>query len=540
MSSETTKGLTFEEAHAAKPVGYIFKANTTLNDLSTSVEAHITLGEKQKSSDINVYAEDVVASLKGQVSELEEQLRGHKQAFENMRTKYEAERQRQFTEAGWFVPKTWVNDNVAESLNHLITRAKQASVTNVIIDHGQPYEIQYEADWIKYAFEVSPAAMPKSAEVTPAVDLVSTLFDAIKHGDEAHREWLQAAIKAHFAGEAVPEVVMKADDQSWVVKMGAAVARYQNPLVINGLSTSKLDEIYKRLMIRVGMPNSHSCLAAFQQLVNELTYGSASLLGLVQLVAGNVTEDQVFWGNTNPHVVDASKLPDSGDGTHPAAVAPRLGQQAGVAHYTGGRVRFYDMGDTYAAELKVYPVFFEEGQIPPELSPLYVKPPHVGMWASEMDDVLRKWLSGNHEPITIAARTDVLLQNASAESPQAEYERELGKYIDLLDASLDAYISESMFKVSPDYMKKLSVQIREHYIGEWKRINGPLFLGDAAEQSQTFFTEAQLADPTLLQKAVVMGMAGNEKQQAEARHFLTQYLAVTSKSHAATDAYLKL
>jgi hypothetical protein len=36
---------------------------------------------------------------------------------------------------------------------------------------------------------------------------VTTLFDAIKHGDEDHQTWLKAAIAAHFAGEPKPEYV---------------------------------------------------------------------------------------------------------------------------------------------------------------------------------------------------------------------------------------------------------------------------------------------------------------------------------------------
>jgi len=32
-----------------------------------------------------------------------------------------------------------------------------------------------------------------------------TLFDAIKHGDEKHREWLNAAINAHYNGNPIPK-----------------------------------------------------------------------------------------------------------------------------------------------------------------------------------------------------------------------------------------------------------------------------------------------------------------------------------------------
>lgn len=33
---------------------------------------------------------------------------------------------------------------------------------------------------------------------------VLTLYDAVKHGDELHRKWLNAAIEAHFDGKPVP------------------------------------------------------------------------------------------------------------------------------------------------------------------------------------------------------------------------------------------------------------------------------------------------------------------------------------------------
>lgn len=38
---------------------------------------------------------------------------------------------------------------------------------------------------------------------TTSIDYVSTLFDAIKHGDDKHRAWLKQAIEDHFAGREV-------------------------------------------------------------------------------------------------------------------------------------------------------------------------------------------------------------------------------------------------------------------------------------------------------------------------------------------------
>jgi hypothetical protein len=37
------------------------------------------------------------------------------------------------------------------------------------------------------------------------IERITTLFDAIKHGDEKHQQWLKEAIEAHFEGQPVPE-----------------------------------------------------------------------------------------------------------------------------------------------------------------------------------------------------------------------------------------------------------------------------------------------------------------------------------------------
>jgi hypothetical protein len=590
------KGLTYEEAHAAKPVGYIFESVALENTNPPEMKKFIMLGSRQNPGDVQVYTEDVVLALKGEIESLKEQLSGHRHAYENMRAQYESERQRQFTEPGWFFPKSWISDTAGHSLNHLIDRAKQASITNITVAPGQPYEVKYEGDWIKYGFEVTPSAMPV------AEDKVATLFDAIKHGDDAHQAWLKDAIEAHFAGRDVPEVVMKSsDEQAWVVKLGAAIARYQNPQVISGMSGEKRDELYQRLMKQVGMPDSHSLLSAFQQLTNELTYGGASLLDIVQLVCGNKKESEVFWGNTvqeakeSPlYLVSTDKLiTDAKGGTHPAKVTINspvdladwlkragvectfelpasekkvLGKQAGVVHYVGGRIRLYDMGDTYAAELKVFPVYFEEGVMPPELNPLHVTKEQVAL-PSNLGDVLHKWASGSgvyenarREMDCTSCPMQPVLEGCckgmrSSTGPQAEYEQALARYNDMLDSALDAYVSESMFKSSPEFMDQIRTQMREHYLNEWKKTNTPLMLAKQAaapgshqtgvqdnsvKKKVAFFTEAQLRDPTLLQKAVVMGMAGTPAQQDEARVFLTQYLAINTNLHSAADAFLKL
>lgn len=39
--------------------------------------------------------------------------------------------------------------------------------------------------------------------------LIPELFDKIAHGEQGHRDWLKAAIEAHFSGEPMPDYVAK-------------------------------------------------------------------------------------------------------------------------------------------------------------------------------------------------------------------------------------------------------------------------------------------------------------------------------------------
>lgn len=41
------------------------------------------------------------------------------------------------------------------------------------------------------------------------VKLIPQLFDKIAHGEQGHRDWLKAAIEAHFTGQPMPEYVAK-------------------------------------------------------------------------------------------------------------------------------------------------------------------------------------------------------------------------------------------------------------------------------------------------------------------------------------------
>lgn len=41
------------------------------------------------------------------------------------------------------------------------------------------------------------------------IKLIPELFDKIAHGEPGHRQWLKAAIEAHFSGDPMPEYVAK-------------------------------------------------------------------------------------------------------------------------------------------------------------------------------------------------------------------------------------------------------------------------------------------------------------------------------------------
>lgn len=57
-----------------------------------------------------------------------------------------------------------------------------------------------------YLFETSSNRENTFAEqIVNTFNRVATLYDAIKHGDKAHRLWLKRAIEAHFQGQEMPE-----------------------------------------------------------------------------------------------------------------------------------------------------------------------------------------------------------------------------------------------------------------------------------------------------------------------------------------------
>lgn len=138
-------------------------------------------------------------------------------------------------DGGWFLPKQAVTDGVQDKLNELIHRAKWGGDCDVKLRaHGE--DVTFEADWVKYMVPV--AAAPVSAE-----------------------------------------------SQSWVTRLGAVVAKFQEPSVINRVSVTKQDEIIKRLMTNLGQPDSRSLYEAFKQFANEICQGHESLVSIVQRVA---------------------------------------------------------------------------------------------------------------------------------------------------------------------------------------------------------------------------------------------------------------
>lgn len=223
VSEEKRWGLTYEQADAAKPLGRIHKLHG-VPAASIQVEDGDVMNEKPG----KVYHEDVVNTLKVQIAGLQGYNEGLQTALRMRSQELADERSRKFAEPGWFMPRRMVNDLVTNSLNDLIRRAKRCSVCDVDLrENGQ--NVRFEADWIKYMLPVEP---------------VST--------------------------------------QAWVVKLGAAAAKFHEPSVINKVDVVMHDQIIKRLMAQVGYPQSHSLYEAFKQLLNEVLYGHVSLESLVQ------------------------------------------------------------------------------------------------------------------------------------------------------------------------------------------------------------------------------------------------------------------
>lgn len=235
MTAEQQQGLSFEEAHASVPVAKVIK-NKAFYDGSYGGARELPMDvmglDPKKLGDL--YHEDVVNTLKAQIAELQDHLKNHKSALDKTREELSVEKASKFSESGWFLPRVALTDGAASSLEHLIDKAKRASIVGAVVSPGSPYEIKYEADWVKYLRLVQPAAT-----------------------------------------------------QSWIMKLGSAVAKFHEPSVINRVDAAKQEEIIKRLMTNLGEPNSISLAEAFKQFANEICFGHVSLESLVQKAAGN-------------------------------------------------------------------------------------------------------------------------------------------------------------------------------------------------------------------------------------------------------------
>lgn len=254
--------MTFEEAMEAEPAARFFVCRTIENDLGESLKEHVEKGAPYSDGQEGAYRAPVVEALKAKIAELQDQLRSHEIALANRETELAAERGSKFSEAGWFLPRDMVTENVGISLDHLIARAKHTSIVNVTVSPGQPYEIQYEADWVKYLRKIEPQA-----------------------------------------------------SQTWIVKLGSAVAHLHEPSLVNRVSASKQEETIKRLMNDLGSPNSISLAQAFKQFANEICYGHVSLESAVQKAAGGYdgklrseAPHADTWSYMHPYAVPAERL----------------------------------------------------------------------------------------------------------------------------------------------------------------------------------------------------------------------------------------
>ena len=448
MSEAQQRGLlTYEQAHAMEPVGYIYTCQTVQNNLAPVMMDHIALGNPEaKLGTVPVYRGEVVDTLKAQIRDLQEQLENYKRALANRDEQIVLERSRLFPAPGWFLPKDKLSDAAANSLDHLIHRAKGEARVDIITSPGSSYAVNYEADWVKYMTPVVVENIKRDHKA-------ATLFDAIAHGDDAHRSWLREAIEAHFDGRPVPEVVMKkavADDMTWVVKLGSAIAKLDEPILINRLRIADLDEKYQRLMQRCGHPQSHSVLEAMKQLVNEITYGSISLLEVVQKVANG----------------DAPK---------------ELANQSGCVDPKNCCTRNRPLSEQSTCTRVV-----------------------------------------NASKDQIKVHTDLGMPDASSVSKAEEFTCAECPHQAVLEGCCGRNTKE--YSQQPMDDKTLARHIEAGCDVLRKELGLP---------EKPIYSVAALTDPTTIQKAVIMGLVGTEKQQEEAREFLTQHIQLV-KDYPAT------
>jgi len=52
-------------------------------------------------------------------------------------------------------------------------------------------------------------AQTRCEETAKMLDRINTLFGAVAHGEQGHRDWLEQAIENHFLGLPMPDYVAK-------------------------------------------------------------------------------------------------------------------------------------------------------------------------------------------------------------------------------------------------------------------------------------------------------------------------------------------
>ena len=483
MSAEQQQArMTYEEALAAAPVGFIYVCKTVRNNLEPAMMEHIALGTPEAAVGTRVvYREEVVNALKSKIAELEDQLRNHEIALANRQTELDAERSSKFTEAGWFLPKEMVTDNVGISLDHLIKKAKQTSIVNVVVSPGQPYEIVYEADWVKYLRKVEPAPIK--------------------------------------------------DGQTWIVKLGSAVARFNKPHVVDFKGWQDQEEIMKRLMTRLGQPNSTSLAEAFKQFANELYFGHMPLLDAVQKAAG--TDASGLWAAQRVRVEKSPK--DASDRVQYEEMLDNV-----LDYYVGEEA--FRLSPVYMERLKdqIKQYYLREWDTQ-HSSPYAVSADRIntGSPISTPEVVCTNSPSccTRNRPLSEQGNCRLKPSIVNAAPEQVKVHTDLGvpdvssvKEFTCAECPNQAVLEGCCGRNTKVYGVPLASPLSSDDPALVKSLHGAAdAMGASMRQPvKPVYSVAALTDLTTIQKAVVMGLVGTPQQQEEAREFLTQHIQLVN------------
>lgn len=92
------------------------------------------------------------------------------------------------------------------------------------------------------------ATQPPPSAATMSVETAAALYDAIKHGDDRHREWLRAALMAFAAGEPLPQPD-KRDPTAPSAAVAALVKQWKAAALPNLRSSANFNVGYGRALI---------------------------------------------------------------------------------------------------------------------------------------------------------------------------------------------------------------------------------------------------------------------------------------------------